>query len=161
MRARRGSTGRQAAHRPCPSCRQPSRKPHSPSRRADEMDRGFSKTNQYAHCGACLLTIIHSPVPSQYNTLMSRRLLLVKTNNAPRRTSSCRRSATSAWSVFIPARMSMGSSATKTFRLPAKLSMAQRGLAAGAPAAPPARSCSTSRARRPAATPPKPAPPAD
>ena len=78
-RAHRGSTGLPAAHRPCPSHRQRSRKSRSPSRIADEMDRGFSKTNQNAHCGAWLLVISQRPVPSQYSIRIRSRRLLVKT----------------------------------------------------------------------------------
>ena len=69
------------------------------------------------------LVISHIPVPSQQSTLMSLRRLFVKTKSAPPRASSLSLSATNAWSVLTPARMSHASSGMNTLRQPGKLSM--------------------------------------
>src|SRR4051812_37803759 len=73
------------------------------------------------------LVSTHKPVPSQYRILIRVCRRLQKTKSAPLLGSSLRRSVTALNSPLKPLRMSQGSTATNTLRLPEKLNMASPG----------------------------------
>ncbi len=78
-----------------------------------------------------------SPVPSQHKIFKRVCRRLENTNKAPPRGSSPSRSVTSAWRPLKPFLMSHGSTATNTFKLPEKLSIAWLMPAPSSPPAPP------------------------
>src|SRR5271166_668490 len=83
------------------------------------------------------LVSTHKPVPSQQRIFIRVWRRLLNTNKAPARGSSPSRSVTSACRPLKPLRRSQASTATNTFRLPEKLSMAFPATAATRrPAAP-------------------------
>src|SRR5947209_17058066 len=73
------------------------------------------------------LVSTHKPVPSQYRILIRVCRRLQKTKSAPPLGSSPRRSLTAVNNPLNPLRMSQGSTATNTLRLPEKLNMASPG----------------------------------
>ncbi len=101
----------------------------------------------------------HNPIPSQHKILIRVCRRLVNTNNAPCRGSSPSRSVTKACRPLKPLRMSHASTATNTFRLPAKLNMAFAAPAPVPPPFPPVSYRSSPRALRQANAAPKTKPP--
>lgn len=106
---------------------------------ASALSRSFLSPSAFGHENVSLssrLLISQSPVPSKYRIFKRVRLRFPNTKTAPLRTSSPKTSPAIADNPSYPLRMSHGSTATNTRRLPEKLSTAPSPPVTGSPPPP-------------------------